>query len=359
MPLPTKRDPEALRRSLEHWFAERLGARCTVGTLSIPEGTGMSSETLLFELGGLDQAGAAEHLVARVRPDMSDWPVFAVYDLGVQAGAMRLVGEHSRVPVPNVRFVESDEQYLGAPFIVMDRVHGRALPDMPPYVFGGSFLDTLSPAELRTIGRRTAQVLAELHAIDLAGPDTSFIAPREGDALARQLDEQRRYYDWARGDDVVPIIERAFDRLAGSIPSDPGPTVLNWGDARPGNVLFDDHLQVTAVLDWEMVNLGPAGIDVGWTIFMHEFFQSLAGVFDLPGFPDFCRPEDFVADYEAAGGRHVEDLDWYRLFASMRFAIISVRTSSREVAYGNRPAPDDPEELLMNRNLLARQLGEA
>ena len=58
-----------------------------------------------------------------------------------QAGAMRIVGNNSDLPVPNVRFLETDTSILGSPFLVMDRVNGRALPDMPPYVFGGSYMD--------------------------------------------------------------------------------------------------------------------------------------------------------------------------------------------------------------------------
>jgi aminoglycoside phosphotransferase (APT) family kinase protein len=360
MPLPSKRDPEDLRRRLAAWFSAALGTSCEIGPVSVPEGTGMSSETLLFDL--IQDGGAPEPVVTRLRPDMTDWPVFQVYDLAAQAGAMRLVAAHSDVPVPNIRHVEVDDSHVGAPFIVMDRVDGRALPDMPPYVFGGSWLDELTDDDRRTIQRETSKVLARLHAIDITAADMSFVGhldPAESgqDALRRHLAEQRAYYDWGRGDLRCPIIERALEHLEATLPTDPGPTGLVWGDARPGNILFDG-LSPVAVLDWEMVNLGPAGIDVGWTIFMHQFFQSLCDVFELPGFPDFCRIEHVVADYEAAGGRRIDDLDWYVTFASTRFAIVSIRTSLREVAYGNRPAADDPEDLLMNRGLLARALGE-
>jgi aminoglycoside phosphotransferase (APT) family kinase protein len=361
MPLPSKRDPEQLRTSLERWFATTLGHPATVGELSIPEGTGMSNETLLFDL---THDGRTEQMVARVRPDMNDWPVFEVYDLAKQAAAMRLVGAHTNVPVPEVPWVEHDEQHLGAPFIVMHRVTGRALPDMPPYVFGGSFLDELSPEELRELQRRATEVLAQLHALDLSMIDASALGPvgeSGAESLSRQLDELQDYFVWARqswtfGDRPVPLIDAGLAWLRDHFPADPGPTVLNWGDARPGNILFDGIIPA-AVLDWEMVNLGPAGVDVGWLIFLHEFFQSLSVVFELTGFPDFCRPDDVHADYVAAGGRPIDDLDWYVMYAAVRFAVISVRTSSREVAYGNRDSPDDPEDLIMHRDLLAAKLG--
>ena len=357
MPLPSKRDPQQLAATLGRWFSAQFGHECTVSDVGIPEGTGMSSETLLFTI---HHGGVAEPVVTRLSPDMNDWPVFPVYDLAAQAGAMRLVGARSDVPVPNVRFLETDASLLGSPFIVMDRVAGRALPDMPPYVFGGSYLDSFGVDEQRELGRQVARLHARIHAIDLDsaardGLDLSFLPPRSGDAVDRLLAEQRAYYDWARGDLRLPVIERTLEWLAARKPANPGPTVLNWGDARPGNVLFDG-LTPTAVLDWEMVNLGPAGVDVGWLVFMHMFFQSLADVFQLPGFPEFCRADDIVQAYTAAGGQPIDDLEWYVVYGSLRFAAIAIRTSLREVSYGNREMPDDPEDLVMHKALLYSQI---
>lgn len=358
MPLPSKRDPEQLARTLEPWFAARIGAPCQITDVGIPEGTGMSSETLLFTVHHGDRS---EPVVTRLRPDMTDWPVFPVYDLAAQSGAMKLVAAYSSVPVPNVRFFESDESLLGSPFLVMDRVGGRALPDMPPYVFGGSFLDEFSVDQQRDLTRTVAALQARIHAVDLDrarrdGVDLSFLPTTNGDDVTRLLAEQRAYYDWARGDLRLPVIERALDWLAAHRPATPGPTVLNWGDARPGNVMFDG-LAPTAVLDWEMVNVGPAGVDVGWLVFMHMFFQSLADVFQLPGFPEFCRADDVQQAYVAAGGREIDDFEWYVVYGSLRFAAIAIRTSLREVAYGNRDMPTDPEDLIMHKALLYEQIG--
>lgn len=364
MPLPSKRNPEKLARTLEAWFAERLGGPVTIADVAIPEGTGMSSETLLMTVHHvMSTNSSSESLVVRLAPDMNDWPVFPVYDLDAQARAMALVGARSSVPVPNVRFVESDAAVLGSPFLVMDRISGRALPDMPPYVFGGSYMDQLSADEQRTLGQTVAQLQAQIHAIDLdaaekAGFDLSFLPDRSGSAVDRLLAEQRSYYDWARGDLRLPVIEKALDWLAHHPPRDPGPTGINWGDARPGNVLFQG-LRPAAVLDWEMVNVGPAGVDVGWLIFMHRFFQSLADIFELPGFPEFCRPDDIIKAYEEAGGRQIVDLDWYIKYASLRFAAIAIRTSLREAAYGNREMPSDPEDLIMHKDMLYQQFADA
>ena len=45
------------------------------------------------------------------------------------------------------------------------------------------------------------------------------------------------------------------------------PTVLCWGDARIGNIIFDGT-KPAAVLDWEMVTLGSPEMDLAWSIFL-------------------------------------------------------------------------------------------
>ena len=86
-----------------------------------------------------------------------------------------------------------------------------------------------------------------------------------------------------------PLIERAFDRLDDLLAA---PTrahaVLNWGDARIGNVIYDGF-EPAAVLDWEMAAVAPREVDLGWTVYLHRFFQDLTVSFGQPGLPDFLR----------------------------------------------------------------------
>lgn len=352
MPLPSKRNPEDIARILEVWLAHKLGHSCAISDVGIPTGTGMSSETILFTL---NHDSLSEKMVARIRPDMNDWPVFPVYDLGGQARAMEFVGRHSDVPVPTVRFEATSDDVLGAPFFVMNRVNGDAPPDMMPYTFGGSFLDTYSSDELREMQRHAASILARIHAIDLDGKELTFAPAPTADSVGRLLAEWRSYYEWARQGDHFPVIEDSLEWLEAHSPRTSGRTVLSWGDSRVGNMLFD-RTRPVAVLDWEMVNVGPAGVDVGWMVFMHTFFQTLATGFGVPGFPDFLTADGVLADYQAAGGEHIEDFHWYEVFAAMRFAAIYIRTTKRQIAYGEQEAPANPEDMIMHRDLLRQMI---
>ena len=154
----------------------------------------------------------------------------------------------------------------------------------------------------------------------------------------------------------MPLIDAGLDWLDAHRPTDVGPTVLNWGDARPGNVLVVGTTP-TAVLDWEMVDLGPAAVDVGWALFLHRFFQHIAERLEVPGFPDLFEPGAALADYRAAGGGKVDDTEWFEVYASVRMAIVLVRTSLHGIAHGELPPVDTTEEMIHHRDLLRSQIG--
>jgi aminoglycoside phosphotransferase (APT) family kinase protein len=214
----------------------------------------------------------------------------------------------------------------------------------------------LSDADQLAFERNAVGVLAKLHTLTPQTADLAFLdRPQYGTTpLDQHFGYQRWYYDWAREGVRYPLIERTFEWLEARRPAE-GPTVLNWGDSRVGNVLWNGPTPV-AVLDWEMAALGPAEIDVAWMIFLHKFFQNMTETYGFPGLPDLLRRDRVAAIYEELTGRPVEALEWYEVFAALRFAIISVRTTTRGIAYGQQAQPDDPDDLIMFRPLLEQML---
>jgi aminoglycoside phosphotransferase (APT) family kinase protein len=348
---PWRRDPGELASGLQAWAAHTIDPALTVRDVNAP-GNGMSSESVLFTLEG---GAAAGDYVARLAPMPAVYPVFPEYDLDVQRRCMQLVRANTDVPAPEVPYGEPDAKWLGTPFIVMKRVEGVPPLDIPPYVMDG-WLFSATDEQRATVQRHAASVLARLHTITPDNADLSFLMrPEHGaTALEQQLGYQRWYYDWAREDETYPLIEQTFAWLDAHMPTG-HETVLNWGDARLGNMLWADFEPV-AVLDWEMATVGPPEIDLAWMIFLHAFFQDLAAKFELVGLPDFMRRENVVADYEACSGRTVRNLDWFEVFAALRFAIVSVRTSTRGIAYGSMETPADVDDLIMFRGLLEQML---
>jgi aminoglycoside phosphotransferase (APT) family kinase protein len=352
---PWRRDPSELQPRLERW------AKTALGDVTVPEvgepGNGMSSDSILFTVHHAD--GARQGYVARLAPPPSRFPVFPQYDLVLQRRCMELVGDQTTVPVPGTPFYEEDPDHLGTPFLVMTQVDGIVPSDNPPYVFGGWVMDA-SPDDRRRMQTGAVSVLARLHAITPETHDLEFLRPppdRGGDgatALDRHVGYQRWYYEWAQEGVTYPLIERTFEWLDANRPVG-SPTVFNWGDSRIGNMIWRDYEPV-AVLDWEMAATGPAEIDLSWMIFLHRFFQDVAERFEMPGLPDFMVRDEMIATYTELTGRPVRDLEWYDVFNALRFAIVSVRTSTRGIETGQQERPDDPDDLVMFRGLLEQML---
>lgn len=356
---PRGRDPDEVARRLERWLAGRLGPRSAprVTIAPVSGSSGISSETLLFDLQWNDAGAArAERLVARMEPD-DPFPVFPSYDMGLQFRCLELVGTDTDVPVPPPRWLESEGTVLGTPFFVMARVFGRVPADLPPYTFEGWVRD-LDPDAQRRLWWSAIDVLAGIHTLNPRDHDLRFLdRGGEGDDdVARYLDRERRYFEWAADPARYPTIDTVYRWLVAHRPSDPGPSVMNWGDARLGNIMFRDTEPV-AVLDWEMAALGPREVDVGWSLFLHAFFVDVAeqlGLDPRVAFPDRAAT---IAHYEARSGASLHDVAWYEAFAGWRFAAIMTRTDARMVATGEAEPRDDPETAIHPLPLLRRITG--
>jgi len=358
-PRTSTRDPEDLRRRLEHWIARQLPADASprIAGLDAPSSSGMSSETLLFELERRDAAGPRrEALVARLAPPADAMPVFPRYDLELQSQLMRGVAQHSRVPVPRVRWYEPDPLVLGSAFFVMERVEGLVPPDLLPYNFGESWLSDARPEQLARLEHATLAVLAQLHAIPDASARFPLLSPPQGvSALCAHVQGQRDYMEWTLGSKPSPLLERVFGWLESNWPASEAPTVLSWGDSRIGNVIYRDFEPV-AVLDWEMAALGPPELDLGWLLYMHRFFEDVAALAGRPGLPVLLERERVARSYEELSGHRPRDLDWYTLYAALRYAIIGARIHLRQVHFGEAERPADPDALIPNRAALEAML---
>lgn len=265
----SSRDVTTLPAVISRWLSSVLpgGAAPEVTVESGVDSTGMSSETIILTARWQqDGRSIQQKLVARVAPAAEDVPVFPTYRLDHQFEVIRLVGELTDVPVPRVRWIETTGDVLGTPFFLMDYVEGVVPPDVMPYTFGDNWFADAPAERQRQLQDATVAALATLHSIPNAQNTFSFLTQgRTSDTtLHRHFNWVRSWYDFAvEGIGRSPLLERTFEWLQSHWPDDAAARepVLLWGDARVGNVLYRDF-QPVAVLDWEMVALGPRELDV-------------------------------------------------------------------------------------------------
>ena len=321
-PTPLVDDIEGTRAKLEAWFSERRGAPASIDNLTIPEGTGMSNVTLLFDLTWEDQGQRqSQACVGRLQPEI-ERPVFPDYDLSLQYQVMEAVGSHSDVPVPVLLGLETDKSLLGVQFYIMEHCPGRIPTDMPPYNMDGWMMHETNEAQRANMWQAGVDTMARFHLLDYRELGLGHLDSGEGTPLQRQLDYWQGYHDWALEGQRHDICQAGLDWLKANQPA-VEPTVLCWGDARIGNMIFKDSLDgVAAVLDWEMAVLGNPVQDLAWFNYIDSTFAEGLGMPRLAGLPSY---EDTVSRWEEATGLHAEHYDYYLVFAGMRYGLILSR----------------------------------
>lgn len=310
-----------MARRLEGWLSKAADAsEVEVTGIEAPGESGFSSETMLVDA-RITVDGETEDRGLVIRTEPTGETIFPTYDLALQYQVMDSVTRHSDVPMAPLLWNEPDPSTLGRPFFVMERVEGDVPPDNIPYSMQGFVLDA-SPPEQARLQLSGIDVLARLHAIDVDAAGLRIVdQPEFGPTgLRQQLGYYDNYLAWASQSRPQPTLERARSWLGANLPAESSP-VLNWGDSRIGNIIYRDFEPV-AVLDWEMVTLGPPEVDLAWFCVMHRFFTRNLGVPELPG---FASEQDVIRYYEERSGHAVTDFGWYLLWGALRYGVIFLR----------------------------------
>lgn len=321
-PTPLIDDIDGTRKKLESWISSHRGHEITIPELSIPEATGMSAVTLLFDITWQENGQPhAESVVARLQPSI-ERPVFPEYDMTLQYEVMDSIGRNSDIPVPALRGLETDPSVLGVQFYLMKRADGRIPTDMPPYNMDGWMVHETSIAQRQALWNSAVDAMARFHQLDYQKLGFARLHEPTKTPLQQQLDYWQQYLEWAMEGAGHAICQQALDWLKANQPTDE-PTVLCWGDARLANIIFKSSLDgISAVLDWEMAVLGNPMQDLAWFNYLDATFSEGLGMPRLEGLPTY---EETIARWEQASGFSARDYDYYQIFAGMRFGLILSR----------------------------------
>lgn len=348
-------DTDVAADKLGSWLSTKLpdAQQLTITDLHVPGAGGLSNETVLFTA-NWQQGGAAvtRGMVARVQPDGPG--VFPDYDLRKEGAVIKALGEHTTVPVPHIYFYEEDLSVFGSPFLVMERIDGRIPADDPPFTAAGWVLD-LQPEQRRQMWQNGIDTLAAIHDVDWRAVGLDILdTPENHSGLDAGLAHWRKTFDWAAEGEPNPTIEAALAWLDENRPQSDAQKVLNWGDARVGNIIFSDSLAAAAVLDWEMVVLASREQELGWWLFLMRHHTEGVGLPLPDGIPDHAETVEY---YERITGYRLRDLDYYEVLAGTRLAILMVRAAHLMIGAGLLPS--DATMALSNpaTQLVAKLLG--
>jgi len=235
---------------------------------------------------------------------------------------------------PRVLATGDEVSVIGAPFYVMERVHGDVVTAEIP-----APLD--SPVERRRIGEELVDALAEVHAVDWRAAGLEGFGRPTG-YLERQLRRFGGLWEHNRTREI-PAVERVGAWLGANLPAS-GPATIVHGDYRLGNTMLAHGApaRLVAIFDWEMATIGDPLADVGYlcTLWVDREDPPL-GMFELSavtrqeGFP---RRAELIDRYEERSGRSMRDLRWYQALALWKSIVFMEGNYKRALA----GSTDDP-----------------
>jgi aminoglycoside phosphotransferase (APT) family kinase protein len=253
------------------------------------------------------------------RPPRPPLPPSA-HDVLREARLLRAL-EPTSVRVPKVVATCDDETVIGAPFYVMERVHGT--------VINAALPEGVTPAR---IGEELIDALVEVHATDWRACGLEGFGKPTG-YLQRQV---RRFTGlWEHNATrEIAALDEVTTWLRANVPES-GPATIVHGDYRLGNVMFTGD-RLSAIFDWELATIGDPLADVGYLLATwaqegdpESTIASLTTVTRAPGFP---TRDDLVARYEQRSGRSMRDLRWYTTLALWKSAIFLEGSYKRRLA---------------------------
>ena len=251
------------------------------------------------------------------------------------------------VPTPRPILMCEDASVIGAPFYLMERLHGVVIRAELP----GEFARDV--AARRGLGIELVDRLAQLHAVDWNAIGLGDLARPTG-YLERQLRRWTGQLDAARSR-PLPDLDAVTEWLQTHVPES-GPTTIVHGDYRLDNVMYADEppARIIGIFDWEMATLGDPLADLGYLLsFWHEpgdpnpGFQDAAwAITTQAGFP---RRAELVARYAEKTGRQMDHVAFYVALAIWKLAILLEGSYSRHLA----GTTDDPFFALLGEGVPA------
>lgn len=291
-----------LQARLQDYYRRQIDPAAQISSFT-PISDGWETEVYAFDLTLQQQI---EPMILRMYPGVD----------AVEKSTREFTGigllHQSGYPVPRVYRHETDQAWLGKPFIIMQRIDGRALERAAQE----------QPARRNDYFRRLVQLMVDLHHLPVA-PFRHLDAGDPADFLARKLAQARTVIVEQAGQTwMIPLLEWVEARLPDLLPS---PLAVLHNDFHPFNVLLTPT-DAAYVIDWGNIEVGDTRYDLAWTLLLH-------GTWGVPE-----QRDHFLREYERLAGRTVPHIEVFEVIAAVRrlFGFAITLTSGGESA-GMRP----------------------
>jgi aminoglycoside phosphotransferase (APT) family kinase protein len=244
--------------------------------------------------------------------------VKTAHDMGREFRVLSKLHTHYP-PAPQVLVFCDGDSILGAPFYLMEPIHGVILRrDVP------AGLD-FSPELARRVSESFLDNLALLHSLDYDSIGLADFGKPQG-YLERQVRGWIERYHGSRTDDI-PEVEIISNWIQQHMPGSSA-TALIHNDYKYDNVVLDpnDLTRIIGVLDWEMCTIGDPLTDLGsalaYWVDANDPPEVLETRWGPTTYPGSLTRAQLVHRYAQKTGRDVSGMAFYLVFARFKIAVI-------------------------------------
>jgi aminoglycoside phosphotransferase (APT) family kinase protein len=243
--------------------------------------------------------------------------VKSAHDMGREYHVLEKL--HAAYPAPRPLLYCKDESVIGAPFYVMERVHGVILRRGLPAGF------ELAPQTARRLSEAFIDNLASLHQLDYSALGLGDLGKPQG-YLERQVKGWIERYDGSKTHDL-PEVETIAAWLKAHMPAQSGATLVH-NDYKYDNMVLDntDITRIRAVLDWEMCTLGDPLTDLGtalaYWVQADDPTEIQAVRWGPTAIPGSLTRVELLERYHTKTGCDVDHIIFYYVFALFKVAVI-------------------------------------
>ena len=246
----------------------------------------------------------------------------SAHDMGREYKVLSLLKPvYDKVPAPIC--IYEDDDLLGSPFYLMERVTGLILRNKVPAAMA------LTAESFRKLSVNTIDNLAKLHQLDIKATGLIDLGKPDG-YVQRQVDGWiKRYFNAET--DVIKAMNETATWMQSNIPPENSPAFIH-NDYKYDNLVLDpETLEIKALLDWEMATVGDPLMDLGTSLgyWAEQGDPPALKAFGLTGHEGNFNRQQIVERYASKSGNKTEHIVFYYVFGCFKIAVIAQQIYAR------------------------------
>lgn len=246
----------------------------------------------------------------------------SAHDMGREFKVLNLLKPiYKKIPEP--LFIYENDDLLGAPFYVMERVTGLILRNQVPK---GLKMNTES---FRQLSINTIENLSELHNLDIEKTGLNVLGRPKGYTLRQVEGWIKRYFNAET--DSIPAMNETAEWMRNNIPDEITPAFIH-NDYKYDNLVLDpETLEIKALLDWEMATVGDPLMDLGTSLgyWAESDDHPALKAFGLTATEGNLSRQEVIELYSKKSGRNIDKFVFYYVFGSFKIAVIAQQIYAR------------------------------